>query len=129
MTRRVINCSKMPPAVGPYSHGVWAGNLLFLTGVCGADPETGEIVGNGDIRIETKVAMETAKAMLESEGLTFDNIVNTRIYITNFNDFQAMNEVYKSYFEAPYPARATVEVVKLAEGAHVEIVFVAYKED
>lgn len=128
MTRKVVNCSKMPPAVGPYSQGVWAGNLLFLTGVCGADIETGEILGGGDIKIETKVAMETAKAMLESEGLSFDNVVNTRIYITNFDDFKGMNEVYKNYFSPPYPARATVEVTKLADDAHVEIVFVAYKE-
>lgn len=131
MARKAITCDsvrdKVPPALGAYSQGVWAGDILFLTGVCGADPKTGEIVGNGDIRKETKVAMDTAKAMLESEGLTFDDVVNTRIYITNFDDFKNMNEVYKSYFKAPYPARCTVQVVQLADDAHVEIVMVAYK--
>ena len=99
-----------------------------MTGVCGADAGSGEILGHGDIRVETKAAMETAKAMLASEGLTFDNVVNARIYITSFDDFKKIDEVYRSYFTAPYPARATVETAKLADGAHVEIVFVAYKE-
>lgn len=128
MVRNVVNCDKAPPAIGAYSQGVWAGNLLFLTGVCGSDHKTGKIVGDGDIRVETSVAMETAKAMLESENLTFDNVVNARIYITDFNDFNAMNEVYKAYFNPPFPARATVEVGRLADGAKVEIVFVAYKD-
>ena len=128
MTRKVVNCDKVPPAIGSYSQGVWAGNLLFLTGVCGADAGSVEILGHGDIRVETKAAMETAKAMLASEGLTFDNVVNARIYITSFDDFKKIDEVYRSYFTAPYPARATVETAKLADGAHVEIVFVAYKE-
>ena len=65
---------------------------------------------------------------LESEGLTFDNVVSARIYIADFDDFKAMNEAYRSFFTPPYPARATVEVGRLADGAKVEIVLVAYKE-
>lgn len=129
MIRKVVECDGMPPAVGPYSNGVWAGNLLFLTGVCGEDPQSGKIVGNGDIRMETKVAMETAKALLKSQGLDFSNVVNSRIYITDFKDFKQMNDVYASYFKIPYPARATVQVSQLANNAHVEIIFVAYKEN
>ncbi|MDL2264054.1 Rid family detoxifying hydrolase [Synergistaceae bacterium OttesenSCG-928-I11] len=128
MKRKTVNCDCAPPAVGAYSQGVWAGNILFLTGVCGDDPKTGELVGNGDMAAETKQAMENARAMLASEGLSFENVVNARIYITDFDDFGKMNDVYKSYFEEPYPARATVEVTRLAGGAKVEIVLTAYKE-
>ncbi|MDR1943490.1 MAG: Rid family detoxifying hydrolase [Synergistaceae bacterium] len=126
MTRKVVNCDQAPPALGAYSQGVWAGDLLFLTGVCGADPKTGEIAAGG-IGAETKLAMETAGAMLASEGLSFDDVVNARIYITDFDKFKEMNEVYKSFFNPPYPARATVEVSRLAGGAGVEIVLVAYR--
>ena len=127
MGRKAIDCKGLPPAIGAYSQGVWAGNLLFLSGVCGEDPATGELV-EGGIGAETKQAMEAAGAMLESEGLTFDDVVSARIYISDFDDFKAMNEVYKSFFTPPYPARATVEVGRLADGAKVEIVLVAYKE-
>ena len=127
MSRKVLECSEAPPALGAYSQGVWAGNLLFLTGVCGADAQTGEIVGGG-MAAETKLAMETAGALLASEGLSFDDVVNARIYITDMDKFQEMNTAYKAFFTAPYPARATVEVTRLADGAQVEIVLVAYKE-
>ena len=127
MGRKAIDCKGLPPAIGAYSQGVWAGNLLFLSGVCGEDPATGELV-EGGIGAETKQAMEAAGAMLESEGLTFDDVVSARIYISDFDDFKAMNEVYKSFFTPPFPARATVEVGRLADGAKIEIVLVAYKE-
>lgn len=129
MSRKVVECDQAPPALGAYSQGVWAGNLLFLTGICGADPKTGEIVGNGDIRKETEQAMETAGAVLASQGLSFDDVVNARIYITDFDRFADMNEVYRRFFSAPYPARATVEVGRLADGANVEIVLVAYRKE
>jgi 2-iminobutanoate/2-iminopropanoate deaminase len=101
---------------------VWAGDFLFLSGVCGSDLKTCD-----DIKSETKKAMETAALMLASEGLDFGNVVNTRIYLTDLDKFTEMNEVYKSFFSQPYPARATVEVSKLVDGANIEIVFVAYK--
>lgn len=130
MLKRVtVKCDQAPPALGAYSQGVWAGNILFLSGVCGQNPQSGDLVGNGNIEEETRQAMENAKALLASEGMTFENIVNTRIYITSFDDFAAMNAVYKSYFKEPYPARATVEVSRLADGAKIEIVFTAYRPD
>ena len=128
MTRRSINCDNVPLAIGAYSQGIWAGPFLFLSGVCGIDPKTGEIAVNGGIGEETRLAMETAQKLLTSEGLSFENVVNARIYITDMKDFKAMNEVYKSFFSPPYPARATVEVSKLAGNAHVEIVLVAYSD-
>lgn len=126
--RKIINCKDVPPALGAYSQGVWAGNILFLTGVCGADIRTGEITKDG-VGEETRIAMETAKAMLEGEGLTLDDVVNARIYITDMDKFKEMNEAYKTFFNAPYPARATVEVSRLADDANVEIVLVAYKPE
>lgn len=127
MARKTIDCKEAPPAVGAYSQGVWAGDFLFLTGVCGVDPTTGEVVAGG-VAAETKLAMETAGAMLASEGLSFDDVVNARIYITDLDQFSEMNAVYKSFFNPPYPARATVEVTRLVDGANVEIVFVVYKK-
>ena len=128
MKRKTVNCDCAPPAMGAYSQGVWAGNILFLSGICGYDPKTGKLVGDGDTAAQTRQAMESARAMLASEGLSFENVVSARIYIADFDDFGKMNDVYKSYFEEPYPARATVEVVRLADGAKVEIVLTAYKE-
>jgi len=129
MIRKSIDCDQAPPAIGAYSQGVWAGPFLFLSGLCGVDPKTGAIETSSGVGEETRLAMEIAEKLLASEGLSFDNVVNARIYITDMKEFQAMNEVYKSFFTPPYPARATVEVSKLAGNANVEIVLVAYSDN
>jgi 2-iminobutanoate/2-iminopropanoate deaminase len=120
---------EIPPPLGAYSPGVWAGNLLFMTGVCGEDPHSGELVGGGDIAAETRQAMDNAASLLSAEGMTFDDVVNARIYMTNMDDFADMNSAYKEYFDGQYPARATLEVSRLVGGAHIEIVFTAYRPD
>ncbi len=96
-----------------------------MTGSCGI---TDELRVNPDMKKETFNAMKYAEKVLASQGLTFNNIVSARVYITDINTFDDMNESYMSFFSSPFPARATIEVSRLAEGAHIEILFIAYDE-
>jgi len=121
--RKAIAGEGLGEPIGAYSHGVWAGPTLYLSGVTGI---TEELLAKPDIAQETKNAMGDAQTALASQGLSFAHVVQARIYITDMKKFAEMNEAYKSFFEQPYPARATVEVAKLAEGANIEIVFTAY---
>ena len=121
--RNAISGEGLSEPIGAFSQGVWAGQTLYMTGACGI---TDELRAEPDMRQETVNAMLSAEKILKSQGLTFENVVNARIYISDMAQFNEMNEAYKTFFCKPYPARATVEVSKLADGAHLEIVFVAY---
>jgi len=121
--RDALSGDGLAEPIGAYSHGVWAGNTLYMAGVCGI---TEKLKTDKDIKQETLNAMHSAQTVLESQGLTFENVVSARIYITDMENFADMDEVYKSFFSKPYPARATVEAARLADGAHIEIVFIAY---
>ncbi|HAW52669.1 MAG TPA: reactive intermediate/imine deaminase, partial [Flavobacteriales bacterium] len=113
-----------PAAIGPYSQGMKAGNLLFTAGQIGIIPETGELY-QGDIKGETNLVMQHLKAILNEAGMTFGNVIKCSIFLSDLNDFADVNQVYGSYFEAPYPVRETVEVSKLPKGVNVEISLVA----
>ncbi|MEG2185532.1 MAG: RidA family protein [Cloacibacillus sp.] len=121
--REVQKNIDLPEPKAPYSYGVWAGQTLYLGGVCGI---TDDLLKNPDIKQETHNAMHEAKMILDGANLTFDDIINARVYITDLSKFAEFNEVYKSYFTAPYPSRATVEVSGMIGGANIEIVFIAY---
>jgi 2-iminobutanoate/2-iminopropanoate deaminase len=90
------------------------------------EPATGKLV-QADIGAETKQCLENLRNVLEAAGLTFANVVKSNVFLTNMGDFAAMNEVYKAYFPAPFPARSTVAVAALPLGARVEIELVAYR--
>ena len=110
-----------PQPIGPYSQAVMRGNALFVSGQVGMDPATG-ILDTSSIEVETKQAMENIAAILRSAKMEMSNIAKTTIYLTDLNDFKAVNEVYGSYFgKGPYPARETVQVAGLPKGAHIEI--------
>jgi 2-iminobutanoate/2-iminopropanoate deaminase len=113
-------------AVGPYSMAIAAGDFVYLSGQTPMDPATGKLV-EADIAAETKQCLENLKNVLEAGGLTFANVVKSNVFLTNMGDFAAMNEMYKTYFPEPYPARSTVAVAALPLGARVEIELVAYK--
>lgn len=102
-----------PVAIGPYSQGISVSGqrLLFLSGQLPIDPVTGVMPEN--IQDQTKQALSNLQAILQSAGAGLSNVVKTTVFLKDMNDFAAMNEVYTSFFEAPFPARACVEVARL----------------
>lgn len=113
-------------AVGPYSHAVEAGNLLYLSGQTPIDASTGKLVG-GDISAQTEQCFINLFAVLKAAGLTPDHVVKVNVFLTDMANFSAMNEVYKTQFSEPYPARTTIGVASLPLGAQVEIEMIAQK--
>ena len=118
--KQVISSKDAPGAIGPYSQAVRAGSLVFLSGQIPLDPSTGQLV-TGDIAAQTQRVMVNLKALLEASGCSFADVVRTTIYLTDLAHFAVVNEAYGNFFEAPFPARATVQVSALPRGAHVEI--------
>jgi 2-iminobutanoate/2-iminopropanoate deaminase len=123
--KTVIRPAKSPPAVGPYNHAVRTGDLLFCAGQIPIDPATGNLIA-GDIKAQTRQALENVKAILEDQKLTFENVVKSTVYLTNLTDFAGMNEVYAKYFTSDFPARSTIQVAALPKGASVEIEVMAH---
>ena len=123
--RQVVFTDKAPQPVGPYSQAVTAGDVVFLSGQIGIDPATGNITGTAEE--QTTRAMENLRAVLQESGLSFEDVVQTRIYLVNMSDWAAVNGIYGSYFTGRYPARATVQTAGLPKGALVEIEMVAQK--
>jgi 2-iminobutanoate/2-iminopropanoate deaminase len=110
----------------PYSQGIVAGDLVFVSGQLGIDPETGQVV-EGGIGPQTEQVMKNLAAVLEEAGTGLDRVVMTSIFLVALDDFQPMNEVYASHMSEPYPARATVEIAALPSGARVEVAMVAVR--
>ncbi|EHM09704.1 endoribonuclease L-PSP, putative [Thermanaerovibrio velox DSM 12556] len=124
--KKIINTDKAPGAIGPYSQGVCAGPFFFFSGQIPLDPATGQMVGS-DAASQAERVLENVKALLESQGLSFKDVVKTTVFITDMANFAAVNEVYSRYFTEDYPARSCVAVAALPKGALVEIEVVAYK--
>ena len=119
-----IESMKAPAAIGPYSQAVNHGGLVFVSGQLPIDCETGEFVSD-DVSDQTRQSLENIKSILAEVGYGMDRILKTTVYLQDMNDFSAMNQVYETYFTAPYPARAAFQVAKLPKGAKVEIEAVA----
>ena len=111
-------------AIGPYSPALKVGNLLFLSGSIPLDPVSGQLVEGGIVE-QTRRVMENIKALLAAAGADFSNIARTTVFMVDLGEFAQMNEVYASYFTPPYPARSTVQVVKLPRDVRVEIDVIA----
>jgi len=124
--KKVISTKNAPQAVGPYSQAVWANDLLFISGQIPLDSQTGKFVSD-DVREQTKQVFQNLGAILKEAGLGYENIVKTTVYLADMNDFAVMNEVYASFFQQDFPARAAFQVAKLPLGAKVEIEAVAVK--
>jgi len=124
--KRIVNTDKAPGAIGPYSQCVAAGPFYFFSGQIPLDPKTGEMVGD-DAASQAERVLENVKALLESEGMDFSNVIKTTVFITDMANFGAVNQVYSRYFTDQYPARSCVAVAALPKGALVEIEVVAYK--
>jgi 2-iminobutanoate/2-iminopropanoate deaminase len=120
---RIIRTDRAPAPVGPYNQAIAAsGQLLFVAGQIPLHPETGEIVGTGDITQQTERVMANLAAILEAAGTSWENVVKTTVFLSDLENFAAMNQVYARYF-APEtaPARACVEVSRLPKDVLVEI--------
>ena len=124
MKRQVVVTDAMPKAIGPYSQAVWAGDLLFCACQIALDPATGNMVAGG-ITEQTVRIFENIRGLLQSQGLSFGNVVKTTAFLSDMNDFGAINEVYARYFTKEPPARSTVQVARLPKDALVEIEVVA----
>lgn len=115
---------KQIPNVGPYSQAVKSSGFVFCSGQIPIDPKTGLLV-ESDIEQATRRVLENLTLVLAEAGLSLKDVVKTTIYLANLGDFLAVNEIYASYFAAPYPARATVQVAALPKGAMIEIEAIA----
>jgi 2-iminobutanoate/2-iminopropanoate deaminase len=126
--KKIVSTSEAPAAIGPYSQAVRSGRFLFCSGQIPLDPKSGQIVP-GDIAAQTRRVLDNIAAILKTEGLTFDNVVKTTIFLTDLGDFQTVNEIYSSYFKQAPPARSTVQVAALPKGTRVEIDAIATADE
>jgi len=126
MEKKVIVSQSAPKAVGPYSQAVMANNMFFASGQLGLDPATGQMVYGG-IKEQAQQVLKNITALLTAAELTIENIVQVQIFLADMGDFVQVNEVYKTFFSEPYPARSTFQVAGLPLGARVEIQVVAMK--
>lgn len=124
MKKEEVTPKKGSKAVGPYSPGVIFGNLIFVSGQIGVDPKTGKL--EEGIKLQTERAFDNLKNVLEAGNSELNNVLKTTVYLSDMNDYKVMNDIYATYFEKPFPARATIQVAKLPIGALVEIECIAY---
>ena len=109
MNRKTIETDQAPAAIGPYSQAVAVNGMLYVSGQIPLDPSTGEIV-DGGLSVQTTRVLENLKAVIEAGGSSMTDVVKVTIYLTDMSEFATVNEIYGSYFSAPFPARACVEV-------------------
>jgi len=121
--KKVISTKDAPQAIGPYSQAIEANGFLFISGQLGVTAE-GKFAGE-DVRAQAEQSMLNLKAILAQAGLSFENAVKTTIFLTNIEDFAAVNEIYAKFFSEPYPARSTIAVKTLPKGGLVEIELIA----
>ncbi len=123
--KKIIHTDDAPKAIGPYSQAVQAGDFLFISGQIPLDPKTMQIAGFS-AHDQTQQVFLNIKAILDAANLTFESIVKMTVLLADINDFAAVNEVYASYFNKDFPARAAYAVLDLPKGAKVEIEAIAY---
>lgn len=127
LMKKIITTSNAPDPIGPYNQAVLYGNTLYTSGQIAIDPQNGELILDS-IETETEQVMQNLKAVLQEANMAFENVVKSTIFITDMDDFSAINNIYGSYFnEATAPARETVEVAGLPKAVHVEISMIAIK--
>jgi 2-iminobutanoate/2-iminopropanoate deaminase len=126
MTRQAISTTNAPAAVGPYSQAIVAGDLVFCAGQGAINAATGEFL-TGTIEEETERTLRNLGAVLDAAGVGFADVVKTTVFLTNMDDFAAMNGVYATFFPDPPPARSTVAVKALPKGFKVEVEAIARK--
>ncbi|MCL4257978.1 MAG: Rid family detoxifying hydrolase [Anaerolineales bacterium] len=124
MSKQTIFAPKGIKPMGPYTPAIRMGDLLFVSGQVGIDPETGQFV-EGGVAAQAKQVLENLKGLVETGGSSMDKVLKTTMFLTNMADFATVNEVYAQYFASEPPARSTIQVVALPGGALVEIEAIA----
>lgn len=126
MEKLIIKSSNAPEALGPYSQGVLvnSGKTLYLSGQIGLDPKSNELV-SADTSEQAQQVFQNIKAVLQEAGCGFENVVNLTIFLTDLSKFSEVNEIMKTYFKEPFPARSTVEIKSLPKNAQIEIEAIA----
>lgn len=122
-----IHTRSAPEAIGPYSQGIQAGDFVYVSGQIGIDPATGEVVEG--IEAQTKQVMENLKSILKEADTNFSRVAKFTIFLKDMDNFSTVNDIYGSYLEKPYPARATVEVSRLPKDVLVEMDVVVYTKE
>ena len=122
--KTIISTAKAPAAIGPYSQATELNGLIITSGQLPIDPATGAFPEG--IQAQTRQSLTNVKAVLEKAGVTMDHVLKTTVFLSDMNNFGAMNEVYGEFFSEPYPSRAAFEVAALPKAAKVEIKAVAY---
>ncbi|RDS82931.1 RidA family protein [Dyella monticola] len=120
MPTTIISTDRAPGAIGPYSQAVRAGNTVYFSGQIPLDPATGKLV-EGDIAAQTRRVFDNLTAVAEAAGGSLAKFVRVGIYVTDLANFATVNQVMADYFQAPFPARSTIEVSGLPKGAQVEV--------
>ena len=123
---KAIQTNNAPAAIGPYSQAIEVNGFIFASGQIPIDPATGELV-EGGIKEQTRQSLLNAKSILIAAGTDLNRVVKTTVYLSDMANFAAMNEVYSSFFEQPFPARSAVAVKDLPKGALVEVEVLAAK--
>ena len=118
--KEIVNTSKAPNAIGPYSQAIKINKMVFLSGQIAIEPKTQQFI-EGDIETQTRRVLDNLKSVVEASGSSLENVVKTTIYLTDMNDFSKVNEIYATYFSSGKPARSTVCVAALPKNAKVEI--------
>lgn len=124
--KKIINSTKAPAAIGPYSQAVEINNMVYTSGVIPINPEDGTLL-NGDIKVQAERVLKSLSALLEDSGTSMSQVIKTTVFIKNMEDFSSMNEVYSQYFTVNCPARSCVEVARLPKDVLIEIEAIAYK--
>jgi 2-iminobutanoate/2-iminopropanoate deaminase len=126
--KTLVESPDAPKAIGPYSQAIASGKLVFVSGSLPFDPAGKIDYSKQDVSAQTRRALDNVVLELKAANLTLDDVVSATVYVTDIDDFPAVNTVYASYFHPPYPARAFVQVAKLLRGAKVEISVIAAKK-
>ncbi|XP_068840026.1 2-iminobutanoate/2-iminopropanoate deaminase [Capricornis sumatraensis] len=124
LVRRIISTAKAPAAIGPYSQAVLVDRTIYISGQLGMDPASGQLVPGG-VTEEAKQALTNIGEILKAAGCDFTNVVKTTVLLADINDFSAVNDVYKQYFQSSFPARAAYQVAALPKVGRVEIEAIA----
>lgn len=122
---KALSTDKAPAAIGPYSQALVNGNMVFVSGQIPVDPATGRIAET--IEEQTAQSLSNIRNILAENGMTMSDVIKTSVFLSDLDDFAAMNEVYASNFQAPYPARSCVQVAAIPKGCRIEIECIAVK--
>lgn len=123
---KVISTDKAPAAIGPYSQALGMGNMVFVSGQIPVNPKTGNMPES--VEAQAAQSLSNLKNILAEAGLTTANVIKTTVFLSDINDFAAVNAVYAKHFSSPFPARSCVQVAAIPKGAKVEIECIAVIE-